>query len=287
MKSQNLHFVSEKLFRQLEEKLKVYALDEDNLLRRAELSLLECETAIKELKKFILKYRFKNVGEEIKFFKEVKPLFFSKLIFFVKVFNIETKKPTGSDRAQKRYYEYELDRLQKYFDNNLEFYQYYRMQSTFLDEKYFRRGKFDIRLTLDTFFFETDPRFSSSHDFKVSKILANDLLAVHLKGEIAALERKEDSAHKPQGLPKVKLTWTDSKTAMIELIYAMHSSAVFNNGNVDIKNIATYFEVAFNIDLGDYYRTWLEVKERKSSRTKFLDSLKANLVKRIDEREEK
>ena len=275
------------LHNKLEEELKRLSIDEGNSLKHKETGIQITHLHVETLKNFIIKYKFKSVKEEIKFFKEIKPLFFSKLIFYVKSFNVETKKPNGSDRAQKRYYENELNHLQRYFDNNLEFYQYFRMQSTFLDEKYFRRGKFDIRLNLDTFFFESDPRFSSSHDFKVSKILANDLLAIYLKAEITLLDRKEDFADKPQRLPEERLTWSDSKTSLIELIYSLHSSGAFNNSNADIKSIASYFEIIFNIDLGDFYRTWLEVKERKSSRTKFLDLLKANLTKRMDESEER
>ncbi len=195
--------------------------------------------------------------------------------------------PTEVTKRRNRYFENELNKLQQYFDNNLEFYQYFRMQSIFLDEKYFRRGKFDIRLNLDAFFFESDPRFSYSHDFKVSKILANDLLAIYLKAEITLLDKKEDFADKPQRLPEERLIWSDSKTSLIELIYALHSSGVFNAGNAGIKDIASHFEIVFNIDLGDFYRTWLEIKERKSSRTKFLDLLKANLIKRMDEADEK
>ncbi|SEM92029.1 RteC protein, partial [Chryseobacterium taichungense] len=31
---------------------------------------------------------------------------------------------------------------------------------------------------LDTFYFEADHRFSTSHDYKVAKIIANDLIQV-------------------------------------------------------------------------------------------------------------
>ena len=86
----------------------------------------------------------------------------------------------------------ELDRLKSFFDNNLEFYQYYRTGATYLDDKYFVRGKHDIRLSLDTFFFATNSKFSTSHDYKVSKILANELLRIYLNAELTALERKEE-----------------------------------------------------------------------------------------------
>ena len=47
--------------------------------------------SLENLKAIVLKNNFKNQSEEIKFFKEIKPLFFSKLIYQTKVLKIETK----------------------------------------------------------------------------------------------------------------------------------------------------------------------------------------------------
>lgn len=81
--------------------------------------------------------------------------------------------------------------------------------------------------------------------------------------------------------------WTASKTALIELIYALHTQGVFGNGTIDIKVIATYFEQTFNVNLGDFYHTFLELRNRKTNRTKFIDTLKEGLLRRMDEQEEK
>ncbi len=70
------------------------------------------------------------------------------------------------------------------------------------------------------------------------------------------------------------------------MIYALHSHATFNNGLVDIKVIAKTFEEVFNIELGDFYHTYLELKSRKVNRTKFLDALKENLIRKMDEQDE-
>lgn len=45
--------------------------------------------------------------------------------------------------------------------------------------------------------------------------------------------------------------------------------------------MAEYFENVFNIDLGQYHRTFLEIRIRKSDQTKFLNALKEKLVKRM------
>ncbi|MFT4018865.1 MAG: RteC domain-containing protein [Agriterribacter sp.] len=63
------------------------------------------------------------------------------------------------------------------------------------------------------------------------------------------------------------LNWTGSKVALIELIYALHSQSVFDNGKTDIKVIVQTFENILNINLGDFYHTYLELRSRKANRT--------------------
>ena len=50
----------------------------------------------------------------------------------------------------------------------------------------------------------------------------------------------------------------------------------------NLKDIAEYFEVVFDIDLGQYHRAFLEIRMRKSDQTKFLNTLKEKLVKRME-----
>lgn len=83
-----------------------------------------------------------------------------------------------------------------------------------------------------------------------------------------------------------KLFWTGSKTDLIELIYALQSSGVVNSGTADIKELAAVCEQIFNIELGNYYHTFIEIRSRKCNNTKFLDKMKESLLKRIAELDE-
>lgn len=231
-----------------------------------------------ELKEYVLNRGFKSINEEVHFFKHQKPVIVSKLIYYNAIYKIETRRPYGNKRT-KKYFTKELKKLKRFFENNLDFYKYYRSNCSFVDEKFFVRGKHDIRLWLDTFYFEADHRFSTSHDYKVAKIIANDLIQVYLEDRLNNINVKRGSDN--------SLKWTASKTALTELIYALYSHGVFNNGNTDIKLIAKTFEEAFNIELGDFYHTFMELKARKINRTKFLDSLCEALIKKMDEQNEK
>ncbi|RUT79057.1 hypothetical protein DLK05_05665 [Ancylomarina longa] len=84
-----------------------------------------------------------------------------------------------------------------------------------------------------------------------------------------------------------QLNWTESKAALVELIYALHSSHSINEGRVDIKTIAELFESMFSIELGDVYHTFSEVRNRKIEQTKFIDLLKDSLLAKMKESDEK
>jgi hypothetical protein len=273
------------LLLELEEQLKFISLETDNPLTSAELSIQVCQKILSNVKFFISKHKFKSVAEEIHFFKEIKPLFCSKLFYHISIYNIETRKPSGGYKVIRKYFQNELDKLKRYFDANLEFYKYYRTGSNYLDHKYFVREKHDIRLSVEPFYFETDPKFSTSHDFKISMILASDLLQVYLENELAEMEKKEPKV-KTEGNQKSDITWTGPKAALIELLYALHTEPVLNYGKAELQQIAITLEKAFNIDLGQYHRTFLELRMRKSARTKFLDGLRESLKHRMDSADE-
>jgi hypothetical protein len=270
---------------ELEQKLDTIALETDDSLRQPELAIEAIQKSLSRLKELVYSHTFSDQEEEIYFFKNTKPNFFSKLIYNVKVYNIEMHKPNGSDKAKRKYLLNELHNIESFFSRNLDFIKYYRTQKTYLDHKYFVRGAYDLSLTLDTFFFETDPQFSTSHDYKVSKIKASELLEIYIKGELAAQEHEESQQGKGIYTPKVKRSWTASKAACIELIYALQSAGVFNNSNTSLKDLTLYFEAVFNIDLGNYHVTFHEIKERKNNRTQFIDLLKDALLRRMEEKD--
>ena len=277
------HFIS-KLNTDLNKQLQIIDLEETNLINKAQKSIACVRKELNKLKAFILDYTFKNEEEEILFFKEIKPGIFSQLIYYTKLNNIESKRPIGSFEIQQRYLLNELEKLTSYFNSHLEFYRYYRMKSTFLDDKLFVRGREDFHLHLDNMMIYVDPEFSTSQDYMVAKIMANDRLEVYLKTEIDALSIKANNPNWGQvgNLGSSSLQWTESKTALVELIYALQASTAINKGNVDIRELVALFEQVFNVRLTDVYRTYLEIKIRAIP-TKFLDSLKVGLVNKIEE----
>ena len=269
------NYYNQKLLK-LEEKLDQLSINSDDPIQIYEIAIDKILLCLSELKQFIVKKGFVSDADEILFFKELKPNIVSKLIYYNAVYNIESKKPNGKSKEIKKYIALELSKLKRYFDNNLDFYRYYRTNSTYLDHKYFIRGKHDFKLGIDSFYFEFDHQFATSHDYKVSKIIANDLIQVYLQNKLNFSKKR-----------RPHLQWTTSKTSLIELIYGLYSKGVFNNGNADIKAIAQKFEQTFDIKLGNFYQSYLELRNRKINPTKFIDSIRESLLKKMEEQDEK
>ncbi|KAA6310201.1 hypothetical protein EZS27_038455, partial [termite gut metagenome] len=210
------------------------------------------EKAFEELKIFVADYSFKDQAEEIYFFKEAKPQISNQLMYYNEVYNIEMRMPTGTSNDKRVYLENILGRIKYFFDMNFDFYHYYRSGSTHLDKYYFLKGKPDIQLILDSFYFEKDTQFSTSHDFKVSNILAYEMLTVYLNNRLSKLEHPLQTVDKSPNYLKVRHTWTGKKVELIELVYALEKGGYIDNGQINIKDLITYIENIFNVDLGDF-----------------------------------
>jgi hypothetical protein len=79
------------------------------------------------------------------------------------------------------------------------------------------------------------------------------------------------------------LKWAGNKIDLIELIYALHASGSIK-GATGIKQVAEACEELFDVDLGNYYRKFIELRNRKLvERTHFLDTLKSSLIQRMEE----
>ncbi|NDV64632.1 RteC domain-containing protein [Bacteroides sp. 224] len=270
---------AEKLQKEIREKIDRIEAEDKNILKKSLDSSLVLGNAFERLKTFISQYSFKDEEEEIYFFKEVKPKLFCYLIYYRKVYNIEIDRPVATIEKQKEYLRCKLDSTQEYQSKILDFYRYYRSGGTCSDSIYFTRENPDMEQFLDSFYYERDPNFSTIYDFKVAKILANDMLQAYLLCELDSLDNIQGKSI--GALPKVKLTWTGTKTDLVELIYALDTAGCFNHGKVMLNQIVTYFECVFNIDLGsNVSRTFSDIRIRQEL-TSFLDRLREEIKKRI------
>ena len=205
------------------------------------------------------------------------------LIYYDNIYRLEINRPTGSELMQKAFTLKQFDDLKEYFDNNIDFYKYCRSQRTDLDKQYFLRYQPDVEMYFDCHYFERDRKFSTGFDLKVATILANDMLSNYLNAELVKEDLPNNHQFDNSNLQKVKAKWTGSKVALVELIYAFNTSKCINNGKSDLKRMTSYVENLFDIDLGDVYRTFIEIRNRKGNRVQCLDDLRNKLIARMDE----
>ena len=275
----------EDISKELDNFVQIKELELSDVVKDAPAIISALEEGFIKLKALIADYEFQEKAEEINFFKETKPKLFCKLIYYRKIYNIEINRPMCSYHKQITYLENEQDQLYKFSERNIEFIQYYRSGKTILDEYYFLRGRWDMELNLESFYFERDPKFSTNFDFNIAMILANDMLAAYLNCELGKIKREE---YNIDSLPlKSNIEWTDKKSALVELIYAVHSEKSINFGNIDLKVLAALCEKMFNIKLGDIYRIFLEIRGRKGERSVYLQKLIEALNRRMDDADSK
>ncbi|RKR80693.1 RteC protein [Mucilaginibacter gracilis] len=278
------------LYEQLKRKLMDIELTATNILELAKLSYQAVETSMIQLKAFVITYTFKDTAEEIYFFRELKPGFYSRMIYYIRLFEIETNKPDGSDRAQRKYFKKKLGGIKTYSEENIPFYKYYRSGARHMDIAYFTRDKFDILIGIDVSYFDCDPAFCTSHDYKVAMLLANEQLIAYLNKALQKLSGQYSDS-KINVLEDLGLNWAETKTAFVELMYGLQSLGAFYNvktkAKADINDIARFFEVVLGIDLGNYYRLYYDIRLRKKEPTTFIDKLKQSLIKRMNETDDR
>lgn len=217
-----------------------------------------------------------NAEVEIQFFKTIKPQWTSKLIYYNERYNIEQNKPAGTQKTIKKYYAKQIKKINLFFIENQEFYKYYNNRNQHLDDRYFLRNQQDIKLSLDSFYFIADKNFTTGYDYKAAQLIAFEKLQKQLIEETKQYTKKSNNNQS-------NLKWTGSKVGMIELIYALHAEGVFNEGKCELREIVYNFGKVFNVEIGQVHRTFYEICARKSERAKFLNTLKENLLKRIEQ----
>lgn len=268
------------LYQDMMEQLQRIAVTNDHDLQKAEQSFHIVETTMIKLREFISHYEFKDELDEILFFKEIKPKFQSELVYIAELIHIETNKPFGSKELVTSFYRQVIQRLQIYFDRKHLHYIYYRANRTAEDKLLFLRRTDCIPMVPEDCL-DLDRKFSTIGGSCFAKFMGFEKMIEYLLKKIEHIENGGNELVEQQR--KHLLTWTDSKTALVELAYALYSRGSVNYGKADIKEIVSDLEYIFNIHLGNFYRTYLDMAIRKKSPTPFLDSLKESFIRKRDE----
>jgi RteC protein len=158
-------------------------------VKQAETAISICQKYVIELRLAVQSYQFQNQQEEIRFFKYEKPQFLFQLIYHLSLYKIEFDIPTDPLLKEKRYLLH-LNQISQFIKENVEFYGYILQNETYLDDQYFVRNHANPVQLADAHNFLSDPIFTTSHDYKVAQILANDRLLVYLQQQLKNTEER-------------------------------------------------------------------------------------------------
>lgn len=256
-----------------------------DIVQQASKSVLLCTEMLSTLREQVVAEGFEDTDREIHFFKNVKSVPSSHLIYHSEVYKIMSALTPLDFLNQKRYIKAKLDGFQRFFLRNMDFGQYLESGSTHLDGHYYtRNGLKHFPISASKLYYQ-DPKFTSPRNMLLAQFKGYGRVVRHLQSQLFAIKIKASNGHfRDSSLPEMK--WTQSKAALVELVYAIHSTGAVNEGAIDIKELATAFEKVFQTDLGNFYHRFVELRMRKTNHTKFMDRMKSSLLKRMEDADE-
>lgn len=267
---------------ELNDQLTAIQKEETHVLRWAQRGIGLVGEFLQRLLASIEHYSFAE-GEEVKFYKEIKPYFLGRLLYCNKLYDLEMGRPTAGGGDPEEYYVAASREVGKVYEQHRFIYRYIRSGAKHLDEKFFFRSHPGSVVAL----FGLEPPADASHpvcyDHVVAQLLAAELLGGFLQEAIEELRslRKGASGTVP------RVVWTDTKTGLTELGYLLHAAGVLNHGKVDLKDVMEHLEVTYHVKLGNYPRTFQEILFRKTGYFNLVDRMKDALLRRIQKIEDK
>jgi hypothetical protein len=281
---------SQKLYDEL--LLKIEAPDQNHGLQKMapDQRMLLLTQAIDQIKQKLKGYSFDKEGHEIYFFKHILPLFLSQFIYYSEKGAIECSQRVGTEKSKREFLDLEFQKIDYFFNMNIEFFNYYRFGKTIFDGYYFLRSSSSNNENTDLPAFMMDGSFCTIYSWKLATIIAYSRLEREIRfnwadneDDSAPAKKNEEATRDPNS---GKLEWTDSKRGLTELVYSLQEQGSFNNGKADLKTIIDCFETAFSVDLGNTSSTYQQLLSRKKGSSSYLAKLQEKFEQRLDKMDE-
>lgn len=276
-----LHLIAQNLEQQLLE----IKENSKTMMQRSNRSIIACTKLLGEFKKEIITNGFKSVSEEIYFFKHTKQIPLKQLIYFSEIRSFEIQFPKADKDCQRKFIRKKLQKVNRFFIYNLDFTQYADSEHTHFDKEYYTREFMDSYHIVTSKFYFQDPEFFTPRDMLLGKFKAYTCLIAYLDDRLHNLEfhlmATEISLNKTE-----KLIWPFTNTDWVELVYSLRSAGLKKQNSLNISKISRIMQEIFDFTPKDIYKTYQDIKNRKNSRTLFLDELTTSLLSEMNKSEE-
>ena len=131
------------------------------------------DQAIWSLRTLVREYNgFETQKDEIHFFKNIKPFILGRLQFFGELQKFELKWPKADVKTQKKYIRAALKKIDKYKNDNINFWRYVKNKQSQKGGFYFLRSTRQIGINCDMSQYIVDPKFSTSYDNLMAQFVA-------------------------------------------------------------------------------------------------------------------
>lgn len=154
--------------------------------------------AFLSLKQQVRQYIFQDLDEEIQFYKKVEPVFFERLVYYNRLFDVASKAPFEKS-AMLTYYQDHIFTLQQYLDDHRFLMHYDKSGKGYLDSLLFIHPTVDMSVYPET---EecTDAAYFNYTSFAIAKTRAYSQLIKYLQQKMDHFRKEGHSAsslHRP------------------------------------------------------------------------------------------
>jgi hypothetical protein len=263
--------------------IKLEELDDhpDNSKTSSDQRIQLLTNTIDQLKKKLKSHEFDSEKDEIHFYKNELPLFLSLFIYFSEKGAIECSRRIGTEKSRAEFLEQVFQKIDYFFNANIDFFNYCRFEKTRLDKYYFLRNYAIYDEYLDLPALMMDESFCTIYSWKLAMIIAYSRLEkeIRFRSERNGLLISNES--EANETSDIKLEWTDTKRGLIELIYSLQELGSFNNGQADLISIVRCFEKTFSVELGNTSSSYQQILSRKKGSSNYLTKLVEKYEQRI------
>lgn len=241
--------------------------------------------SLENLDTFSKTYSFGSEQEEINYYKNLKPQIISQIIYYFRKAKIIGRIPLGTLEAKQDHFKNELNKIEVFFQNNIQSISNYRANETLNDKQLYLTKNLNLNLLPAHLLISTNDINKTNGGFFIAELLANQKLQNFLFFQLYNIDKSVKTVNNVK-TPNLGVFWTASKTALIEMIYGIFTQGAVNNGNVDILHLVNIFSEIFNIEIKEPYHTFSGIKQRKKNQTAFIDSMKSSILEYIEKQDE-
>lgn len=255
------------------------------MMQRSNRSIIVCTKLLCKLKKEITSKGFNSISDEIFFFKHTKQIPLKQLIYFSEIRSFEIQFPKTDKVSQGKFIRKKMQKLNRFFSYNLDFTQYADSNHTHFDKEYYTREYLGSYIIASSKFYFQDPEFCTPRDLLLGKYRAYDSLVTYL--EEKKFKIRNNINRKLKSIkPIEKIHWPFSNTDYVEFLYALCAKGLGKQDNQSIILVSRKLQQVFDLEPKDIYKTFHDIKNRKNSRTLFLDDLSKSLLIEMNKSEE-